>query len=182
MFCTTVRVTVLLEYLDLTVDTRSWVSLYNSQSLIQILQYYCRVLSNLPGKHKAAYKLIDSLFAKLDHAILTQVGFGFISLWPLIQFFERYIYNGYSSYMPSFNSFLLAVYLVGVTNPWRNFVWIILHNSVNPNQIPTKIGTKMYFSKPFMCGKCQLDWCMHSGFMAEKAKYVKLRWRRKWRN
>jgi len=35
-------VTVLLEYLDLALDVRSWVSLHNSQSLIQILLYYCK--------------------------------------------------------------------------------------------------------------------------------------------
>ena len=36
-----IRVTVLLEYLDLVLGARSWVSLHNSQAFTQISLYYC---------------------------------------------------------------------------------------------------------------------------------------------
>ena len=99
-------------------------------------------------------------------------------------------YDGYSIYMPSFNSLPQVVYPVGVTDFGPNFMWdfmwIILHNSVNPYWILAKISTKMhYFNEPFVCAKFQLDWCMHSWFMSENAKCVKwrwwsLQWRRNW--
>ena len=37
-----VMVTVLLEYLDLSLDVRSWVSPHNSQTFTQILLFYCK--------------------------------------------------------------------------------------------------------------------------------------------
>jgi len=47
--------------------------------------------------------------------------------------------------MPSLITFLQVVYPIGVT---PNFTQILLHNSVNPHWIPTKIGAKMCFTHP----------------------------------
>jgi len=44
------------------------------------------------SKQFACYvcKLIDFLFTKLNHVILTQVGFGFITLWSLSRFVSNH--------------------------------------------------------------------------------------------
>jgi len=52
-----IRVTVLLEYLNLALDAHSWVSIHSSRSFIQILLYYCNELFQLSAWY--AWKLID---------------------------------------------------------------------------------------------------------------------------
>ena len=83
-----IRVTVLLKYLDLTFATRSWLWNHNSVVCIPIVLYYCKdflrclfqlhtnfqltALSGLPGRREL---LLLFLFTNLDRAIITHLWF-----------------------------------------------------------------------------------------------------------
>ena len=60
-----------------------------------------------------------------------------------------------------------------MTEVWPDFMQIIGHNSMNVNQIPTKLGTEIRFNEPFKCAKFQPNWNMHWCFMADFAKCAK---------
>jgi len=60
-----IRVTVLLEYLDLALDTRSWVSIHNSLAFAQILPYYCKEFLDRFSAHyseQLRYNWVEFLF------------------------------------------------------------------------------------------------------------------------
>jgi len=57
--------------------------------------------------------------------------------------------------MPSFESFLEAVYPVGVKKNQSCFTHTISHNSVNLHWISTNVGSKIYFDESFMGAKFQ---------------------------
>jgi len=79
---------------------------------------------------------------------------------------KRHSYYVYSIYMPSFNSFLEAVYPVGVTTNRSCFTRTISHNSRNLYWSCTKVDTEIHFNVPVLCAKFQLDPSMHSHFTA----------------
>ena len=91
------------------------------------------------------------------------------------QIAKSHSYNGYSIYITIFNSFLQGVYPVSMTEVQPYFTHIIGHNSVNVNQIPTKLGAKIHFNEPFKCAKFQPDWITNWYFMAGFAKCMKRR-------
>ena len=64
---------------------------------------------------------------------------------------------------------------MGMTEVRLYFTQIIGNNSMNVNQIPTKLGTEIHFNAPFTCAKFQPDWSMHWYFTANFAKYAKRR-------
>ena len=62
---------------------------------------------------------------------------------------KRHSYDGYSIYITIFNSFLLGVYRVGMTDLRPYFTQIIGHNFVNVHRIPTKVGIEIRLNEPF---------------------------------
>ena len=83
-----IRVTALLENLDLALNTRSWVSLHNSLAFTQVLLYYCKELLWWLLQLQIDFQLttVDVcsitgwiFIRKFDCAILTPVGFCIIS-------------------------------------------------------------------------------------------------------
>ena len=93
--------------------------------------------------------------------------------------FKPQTHDSYSIYIAIVSSFLQAVYPVGVTDLRPNFTQIIGHNSVNVHRIPTNLGTEIRLNEPFKCAKFQPDWSTNLCFMADFAKCVKRRSRRK---
>jgi len=173
------RGTSLLEYLDLTLNARSWVSLHNSLALTRILLYYCKeFLWWLPQL------LIDFQLTTLNGCSITGWVFFFAnsiaSFWHRLGFVsyfhglfldsfqttKRHSYYDYSIYMPNFNSILEAVYPVGVTINRSCFTQRISHNSRNLYRIGTKVGTEIRFKVPVLCTKFQLDPNMRWHFIA----------------
>ena len=74
-------------------------------------------------------------------------------LWlDSFQTMKTHSYDGYFIYMPSFNSFHPAVYLVCGTD-FRPVFRLIGQNSIKLAKIPTKIGTEIHFNKSFVCAK-----------------------------
>ena len=76
---------------------------------------------------------------KLHCTILTQVEFGVISL----SLFHSY--DGYSVYMPSFNSFLSEFTLACQT---FDLIFMQIVGHIIMNQIPTKVGTRFALMSP----------------------------------
>jgi len=100
-----------------------------------------------------AWKLIDFLFMKIDHIILTMVGFGFISQWLLAQLISNHKKVLLWCLLHLHAKFQLIL-TSGFKLPCKHVrpsTLIIRCNLVIPYQIPTKIGTMMHFNKPFMC-------------------------------
>ena len=119
------------------------------------------------------WKLTVFLFIKINHVILTQVGFCVISPWSYLDSFQitkKRSYDGYSIYISIFNSFFKGVYPIGVTDLLPYFTQIIGHNSVNVHQIPTTVGTEICHNDPFKCAKFQPNPSTHSCFMVDFAK------------
>ena len=88
-----IRVTVLLEYLDLALDTRSWVSLHNSLAFTQILLYNCKEFLWWLFQLQTDFQLttlngcgITGWIFKFDRVFLTPVGFCVISPWSFSGF------------------------------------------------------------------------------------------------
>ena len=126
-----IRVTVLLEYQDLAVATRSWLSNHNSVVRNPILLYYCKdflgwvfqlhtyfqltALSGLLGRRANYWYFYSQIsFVQLLHTL------GFVSYlrdlyFDCFQTTKRHSYNSCSIHNPIFSSFHEAVYPVGIT-------------------------------------------------------------------
>jgi len=147
-----IRETVLLEYLNLVLDTHSWVSLHNSLAFTQILLYYCKEFLWWLFQLQTDFQLTTLngcsitgwIFYSQHHLVFVSYLHG---LSPdFFQTTKRHLYNDYSTYMPSFIQFLPAIFPVGVTD-LRSFLRKkINHNSINFNRILTKIATEMNFN------------------------------------
>jgi len=184
-------VTALLEYLDLALNTHSWVSLHNSLAFTQILLYYCKEFLWWLFQLQ-----IDFQFTTLSGCSITGwifysqiLSHNFDTGWLLCHIFpnsfqttKRHSYYDYSIYMPSFNSFLEAVYSVGVTTNRSCFTQRISPNSGNLYWICTKVGMEIPFNAPILCTKFQLDSSMRSRFIVILLSVWKDEAEEKWRN
>jgi len=123
-----IRVTVLLEYLDLALDTRSWVSLHNSLAFTQILLYYCKEflwwllqlqtdfqLTTVNGCGITGWSFYLQVWSSNFDTGWVLCHISVVFSWFLSNH-KRHSYNGYSTYMPSFIQFLPVVYPVNVTD------------------------------------------------------------------
>ena len=79
---------------------------------------------------------------------------------------KRHSYYGYSIYIAIFNSFLEAVYPVGVTTYRSCFTRIIGHNSRTIHRICNKFDARIRLWTPFLCAKFQSDRSTRSRFIA----------------
>ena len=138
-----IKVTALLEYLDLALKTRSWVSLHNTLAFAQIILYYCKefLLWLLQLQINFQPNTLNSCSTTTWIFYLQIWSCGFDTGWVLsylhglfldsFQTTQRHSFCVYSIYMPIFNSFLEAVYPVAVTTNQSCFMWTISHNSGN---------------------------------------------------
>ena len=177
-----------LEYLDLTLDTRSWVSLHNSLAFTQILLYYCKEFlwwlfqlqtdfqltifnSQIRSCHYDTGRVLCHISVVfLQIPFKPQKGTPTMITPPIHAKFHPIPSNG----LPC-----------RCDRPSTFFAQKIDHNCVNLNRIPAKIGTEMCFNQPYTYTKFQLNRSMFSQVMADIAKCAK--WRRrirskKWRN
>ena len=116
------------------------------------------------------------LFIKIDHVILTQVGFCVISPWSL----SRFLSNHKNALLRWLLHLLISFQLIPPRGlPCRRdravrpYFTQISHNFVNVNRILTKVGTAIRLNEPFRCTKFQPNLSMHSCFMADFAKCAK---------
>ena len=79
---------------------------------------------------------------------------------------KKHSYDGYSIYIPIFNSFYEAVYPVGVTTNRSCYTRIISHNSCTIHRICTKCVTRIFLWAPFLCANFQGDRSTRLRFIA----------------
>ena len=132
----------LLEYLDLALDTCSWVLLHISLAFTQIHLYYCKELlwwlfqlqtdfqlTTLNGCSITGWTFDSQIWSRHfgTRWVLCHIS---VSLFRFLLNHKRHSYNDYSTYMPRFVQFLPAVYPVGVTD-LRPF----LHKKIDDNSV-----------------------------------------------
>ena len=123
---------VLLEYLDLTLDTRNSVSFHNS--LVKFLSTTIRALYVDYCNYRYKTQLVSKLHDRLAiMQLLTECRLSYLcGLYPSsFQTTKRHSYDGYFIYIPTFNQFFQAVTLQALP-----FFTQVISDNCTIHQIP----------------------------------------------
>jgi len=169
------KMTVALEYLNFALDARSW---YCSDSFMLLLglSLICIpdrfFISLLYAVYLVHMKTSRFLFTKFDSV----ANFDTLLSYLWILFLDPF---QTTLMMPNFNSFLEAVYPIGMTTNWSCFTRTIGHNLGNLNWICTKVSAKICFNVCTLCTNFQPDPSMNSCFYSNfsKIKEKNCKWR-----